>query len=56
MAKKVSKNQRPGSRGGESRDMARVVLAQKKSNGKYSFRSKMVPAERVQEEIKAARS
>ena len=53
MAKKVSKNQRVN-RGGEARAMARIVLAEKKENGQYRFRQKMVPAENVQDELKAA--
>lgn len=42
--------------GGESRKMAKLVLAEKKANGHYSFRSKMVYAEDVKSELDKAKS
>ena len=48
MAKKTSGNSGP-------RKMARIVVAQKKENGHYSFRQKMVPLDSVQDELKAAK-
>jgi len=57
MAKKVSKNQRTGrGKGAESVKMAKVVVAEKKENGHYSFRQKMVPLDQVQSELNAARA
>lgn len=55
MAKKVSKNQRTnrGTNAG-SIPMARIVVAEKKENGQYRYREKMVPQDRVQDELKAA--
>lgn len=55
MAKKVSKNQRT-SRGADTRTMAKVIVATKKSNGHYEFRSKMVEVSQVQDELKAAKA
>ena len=52
---KVSKNQRT-TRGGEHVKMAKIVVAEKKTNGQYRFKQKMVPADRVQDELKAAKS
>lgn len=40
----------------EGRKMAKVIVAVKKENGHYSFQQKMVDADAVQDEIKAARS
>ena len=38
------------------RQMAKVVVAEKKPNGQYRFRQKMVPLDDVQDELKAARA
>lgn len=38
-----------------ARKMARIVVAEKKDNGHYSFRQKMVPLDTVQDELKAAK-
>lgn len=38
-----------------SRKMAKLILAEKKENGSYRFRQKMVPVDDVQDELKAAR-
>ena len=57
MAKKVSKNQRTN-RGADAADkpMAKVIVANKKTNGQFEFRSKMVELSQVQDELKAARA
>ena len=57
MAKKVSKNQRI-SRGADTgvRNMAKVIIAAKKGNGHYEFRSRMVEVGQVQDELKAAKA
>jgi hypothetical protein len=51
MAKK-----RGDGKGPASRKMARIVVAEKKENGHYSFNQKMVPLDNVQDELKAARN
>jgi hypothetical protein len=57
MAKKVSKNQRTDrGKNTVTVNMAKIVVAEKKENGQYSFRQKMVPVENVQAEMKAARN
>ena len=55
MAKKVSKNQRTA-RGGETRAMAKIVVAEKKANGQYRFKEKVVEASQVQTELQRSRS
>lgn len=56
MAKKVSKNQRTNrGAGDDARAMAKVIVAAKKDNGHYEFRSKMVEVGDVQNELKAAK-
>ncbi|MES3630590.1 MAG: hypothetical protein PPP56_10550 [Longimonas sp.] len=42
-------------KGGAAKKMARIVFAQKKENGHYSFRQKMVPLDNVKEELKKSR-
>ena len=56
MAKKVSKNQRTNRGGGDTKQMAKVIVAAKKDNGQYEFRSKMVEVSQVQDELKAAKA
>jgi hypothetical protein len=53
---KVSKNQRTDRRRNDVKNMAKIVVAEKKANGQYSFRQKMVPVDSVQEELRAARA
>ena len=53
---KVSKNQRTNRGGQPARKMAKLVLAEKKQNGNFSFRTKIVDVENVQSELKAAKS
>lgn len=55
MAKKISKNQRTN-RGGQSVAMAKVIVSQKKSNGQYRFKDKVVFVDEVQQAIKSARA
>ena len=35
--------------------MAQIVVAEKKENGSYGYRQKMVPLDNVEEELKAAK-
>ena len=57
MAKKVSKNQRTNRGAGqEAKQMAKIILASKKDNGQFEFRTKMVEASQVQDELKAAKA
>lgn len=57
MAKKVSKNQRTArGQNVNVKNMAKIVVAEKNENGHYSFRQKMVPVDRVQDELKAAQA
>ncbi len=41
---------------GDSRKMAKLIVAVKKENGHHSFQQRMVDADSVKDEIKAARS
>ena len=52
MAKKVSKNQRTD-RGKNRQDikMAKIVFAQKKGNGNFSFRTRMVNQDNLKEAL-----
>lgn len=57
MAKKVSKNQRTDrSKNTVANRMAKIVVAEKKENGQYRFRAKMVNVDEVQNELKAAQA
>ena len=57
MAKKVSKNQRTDrSKNTVANRMAKIVVAEKKPNGQYRFKQKMVMADDVQNELKAAQA
>lgn len=57
MAKKVSKNQRTNRGAGvEAKQMAKIIVASKKQNGQFEFRSKMVEASTVQDELKSAQA
>lgn len=40
----------------ESKKMAKVVLSERKANGQYSFRHKMVHVDDLQNELKEAKS
>ena len=46
---------RSNDKGPGSRQMAQLVLAEKRENGSYGFRKKMVPLDEVEEELKAAK-
>ena len=56
MAKKVSKNQRTNRGAVEAKQMAKIIVASKKQNGQFEFRSKMVEASAVQDELKSAQA
>ena len=57
MAKKVSKNQRTDrGKNAAAKKMAKIVVAEKKPNGQYRFRQKMVNVDDVQAELQAARA
>ena len=57
MAKKVSKNQRTDrAKNAAAKKMAKIVVAEKKENGQYRFRQKMVAVDEVQAELKAAKA
>jgi hypothetical protein len=52
---KVNKNQRTDRmKNRQENKMVKVVVAEKKENGQYRFRSKMVHQDNVKEELKAA--
>ncbi len=57
MAKKVSKNQRTN-RGADAdvKQMAKIIVASRKSNGHHEFRAKMVEVGQVQDELRAAKT
>lgn len=53
---KVNKNQRTDrAKNRVENKMAKVVVAEKKANGQFRFRSKMVHLDKLQDELKAAR-
>ncbi|MEM8557394.1 MAG: hypothetical protein AAF809_00940 [Bacteroidota bacterium] len=57
MAKKVSKNQRTNrGAGADAKQMAKIIVASKKQNGSYEFRTKMVEASQVKDELAAAKA
>ena len=57
MAKKVSKNQRTNrGAGADAKQMAKIIVASKKQNGYYEFRTKMVEASQVKDELAAAKA
>lgn len=41
--------------GKASRKMAKVIVAEKRENGSYGFRQKMVPLDDVEEELEKAK-
>jgi hypothetical protein len=54
---KISKNQRTDrAKSAAANRMARVVIAEKKPNGQYRFKQKMVMLDQVQDELKAAQA
>ena len=56
MAKKQSFGDKVLRHRAEVKKMAKLVIAEKKANGHYSFRQKMVSASDVQSEIAAAKA
>ncbi len=55
MAKKQSFGDKVLRQKREAKRMAKIVIAEKKENGQYRFRTKMVDANEVKSEISAAR-
>jgi hypothetical protein len=55
MAKQQSFGDKVLKKRAESKKMARMVIAERKENGHFRFRSKMVSQEDIRDEIKAAR-
>ncbi len=54
---KVNKNQRTDrSKNRQENKMAKIVVAEKKENGQFRFRTKMVAMDQVQQEMKSMRS
>ncbi len=56
MAKKQSFGDKVLRQKREQKRMARVVIAEKKANGQYRFKTKMVNAKDVKAELAAARN
>ena len=55
MAKKQSFGDKVLRQKRETKRMAKIVISEKKENGHYSFRSKMVDVNDVKQELAAAR-
>ena len=55
MAKKQSFGDKVLKQKADAKKMARIVVSERKENGQFRFRSKMVHQDEVQSEIKAAR-
>ena len=56
MAKRQSFGDKVRKQNATVKQMSKVILAEKKENGQYRFRSKMVPLDSVQDVISKARS
>lgn len=56
MAKKQTFGDKVRKQRQAGKQMAKIVTAEKKPNGQYRFRMKMVNAEDVSEELKAAKN
>lgn len=55
MAKAQTFSDKVRKKRGSAKQMAKIVAAEKKANGQYSFRVRMVPTDAVQEALKAAK-
>lgn len=55
MAKKQSFGDKVARQKATSKNMAKVITAERKANGQYRFKERMVVADRVQDELKASR-
>ena len=55
MAKALTFGEKVRKKRGPAKQMAKIVVAEKKANGQYSFRARMVPTDAVQEALKAAK-
>ncbi|MBN8589364.1 MAG: hypothetical protein J0L94_13715 [Rhodothermia bacterium] len=54
MAKKVSKNQRTDrGKNANNKKMAKILVAERKPNGQFAYKVKMVHLDNVQDELKA---
>lgn len=52
---KVNKNQRTDRlKNSQANKMAKIVISEKKANGQFRYRSKMVHLDNLQEELKGA--
>jgi hypothetical protein len=56
MAKKQSFGDKVLKQKADAKKMAKVVVAEKKENGQFRFRSKMVHVDTLQDELNAART
>jgi hypothetical protein len=56
MAKKQSFGDKVLKQKADSKKMAKIVVAERKENGQFRFRSKMIHVDTVQQEIQAARN
>ena len=56
MAKKQSFGDKVLRQKADAKKMAKIVVAERKDNGQFRFRSKMVHVDTVQQEIQAARN
>ena len=57
MAKKAQTfAEKTAKHGGEAKRMAKLVLSEKKENGHFSFRTKMVPMDEVKSAIAQSKS
>lgn len=55
MAKKQSFGDKVLKQKAEAKRMAKIIVAEKKENGQYRFRQKMIHQDNLQAELKAAR-
>ena len=56
MAKKQSFGDKVLKQKADAKKMAKIVVAERKENGQFRFRSKMIHVDLVQQEIQAARN
>jgi hypothetical protein len=56
MAKKQAFGDKVLKQKAESKKMAKIVVAERKENGQFRFRSKIVHVDTLQDELKAART
>ena len=56
MAKSQSFADKTARQGGNVKKMAKLILSERKENGHFSFRTKMVDADNVKDELAKAKS